>query len=67
MKDAIEDEMKQLLRVDDLAPGSHEYLAHYSTALKNVVNRLTPEERMELEGVADKWGTQGFPEGLRRR
>lgn len=67
MKDSIEDEIKGLLGVDELAPGSHEYLAHYSTALKNVVHRLTPEQRTELQAVADKWGNKGFPEELQRR
>lgn len=67
MKDAINNEIKQLLGMDEILPGSHKYLAHYSTALKNVVNRLTPEQHIELELIADKWSKKGFPDELRRR
>lgn len=67
MREVIEDEITVLLGGDDLTPGSHTYLANYNTALKNVVDRLTPERRTELEGIAERWGKQGLPEDVQRR
>lgn len=66
-KDAIHEELKVMLGVDDLDPSAPECFQQYNKALTAVTNRLEPEDLKELQEVATKWSNQGYPEAERRR
>ena len=61
-------EVKELCQKQTGAsPGQPEYLTGYQTALKEIEDGLSAEEKAEYEGLAKEWTGQSPPEEVQRR
>lgn len=63
----IHEEIETILGVEDLDPAAPECFQQRNKALTAIIQRLSPEERKELDDVAIKWSDHGYPEEERRR
>ena len=51
------DEIKQIMKGITLETGEEHTIQHYQQALQEVVNKLTEEEKEEMEKTAEEWNT----------
>lgn len=63
----VHEELKSILGVEDLDPAAAECLGPRNQAVSTVIDRLSTEDRKELQEVVDKWSNQGYPEEHKRR
>lgn len=63
----IEEELKNILQVDQVDYSMPQVFQQRNAALSIVMDRMSTEDRAEMEQVATEWSNQGYPEELRRR
>ena len=63
-REAVEEELKSMLNVTSIDWSYCQVFEKRVTACKNVLNRMTIQERAEHDAVVEKWKNQGNPENL---
>jgi hypothetical protein len=66
-KKEVEEEMKKILGVTELVPGSAAYFKQRVPAIKAVLNRLTPQEQAQIASLVEKRKNEGNDPDVQRR
>jgi hypothetical protein len=64
LKPEVEETCKDMTAA---SPGTQEYIAGYQTALKQVVDELSAEDRQTYAAMAVEWSNQSPPVDVQRR
>lgn len=64
LKAEVEETCKEMT---DSSPGTKEYITGYQTALKQVVDELSAEDRQRYDAMAEEWTNRSPPAEVQRR
>ena len=65
-KDAVEDELKLLLRVEELDWRNPRYFQQHNAAAKLAMGKMSLEDKAEVESGLEIWRAKGHPENVQR-
>jgi hypothetical protein len=65
-KAAVEDELRDMLKMEDLTSKHQECFEQRSTAARRVLNKMTEQERTAIVALVEERRSQGNPESVRR-
>lgn len=65
-KEAVEEELKKILDVTELASNDPRYFQQRTAAAKRVLDNMTERERMAIKGLVEERKLQGNPVNIQR-
>jgi multimeric flavodoxin WrbA len=66
-KDDVMEEIGKILNVDKATTATPGWFSARTTAIKNIVDRMSPDELTELDGEVEKLKNTGYDEKHQRR
>jgi len=65
-KESVEDELRNILKVDQLDPKDPGYFQQRNAAAKRVIQKMTEQERTEPATIVEERRSKGNPDHIRR-